>query len=230
MSISLLKCTHNTRDLGGYLCSDGALTKQLILLRSDAPKHMEDDDIQFLQKHSIRTVIDLRTTVNEPYQRMLESNGFEYRPCRISAGSSVPNSVDEVPVSYLAIAESDGIRDALRTIAASQSGVLFHCTAGKDRTGVLSAILLLHADVPDGTVIQDYTLTKEYGREILETVFRMFSDADKDIITPHPEHMKKFIKLFREKYQSTDIFMQRIGLSLNQRKAIRNKLRIGNLR
>lgn len=78
MSISLLKCTHNTRDLGGYLCSDGALTKQMILLRSDAPKHMEDDDIQFLQKHNFCTVIDLRTTVNDQYQRMLEASGFEY--------------------------------------------------------------------------------------------------------------------------------------------------------
>lgn len=221
----LLKSTHNTRDLGGYLCTDGALTRRNVLLRSDAPKHMGNWDIQYLLEQDIRTIIDLRTTKDTSYREMLEEKGFAYFPCRISAGSSVPGSVAEVPVSYLAIAESPAMADALRCIAEAERGVLFHCTAGKDRTGVLSAILLLHAGVPEETVIRDYALTKEYGKEILENVFRIFPDADRDIVTPHPEHMAGFLGLFREKYRSTEEYMQAIGLSQWQIRALRAKLR-----
>lgn len=222
---SLLKSTHNTRDLGGYPCSDGTVTKEMVLLRSDAPKQMPQDDMHFLLAHGIRTVIDLRTTKKDSYRAMLEANGFDYRPCRISAGSSIPNSAEEVPVSYLAIAESPGMADALRCIAEAGSGALFHCSAGKDRTGVLSAILLLHAGVAEDPVIRDYALTKDYAIEILQAVFHMFPDADRNVVTPHPEHMAKFLKLFSAKYHDTTHYMQEIGLSERQIDSIRTKLK-----
>lgn len=221
---SLLKSTHNTRDLGGYPCAGGSATSEMILLRSDAPKNIAPEDIRFLLSHNITTVIDLRTTEAPGYQRTLEENGFRYVPCRIAAGSSVPHSVEEVPFSYLAIAESPGMADALRTIAEAEAGVLYHCSAGKDRTGVLSAILLLHAGVDEETVIRDYALTQVYGKEILEAVFRLFPDADRSIVTPLPRHMSAFLQIFREKYQNTENYMRQTGLTSTQTAALRTKL------
>lgn len=80
---------------------------------------------------------------------------------------------------------------------------MFNCTAGKDRTGVVSAILLLHAGVSDMDIIDNYVLTKEYGRERLELVHKNFPEVDMNIVTPCEIFMKEFLRLFREEYADT---------------------------
>ena len=72
-----------------------------------------------------------------------DRNDFVYYNFQIIEGSGVPESVETVPISYMSIARAKEIPNVFKCIANAKTGVMFNCTAGKDRTGVVSAILLL---------------------------------------------------------------------------------------
>lgn len=90
-----------------------------------------------------------------------------------------------------------------RSIAKAKTGVMFNCTAGKDRTGVVSAVLLLHAGVDKNDIIQDYVLTREYGKERLALIHQNFPEIDMNIVTPCETFMAEFLQLFIGRYGDT---------------------------
>jgi len=124
----------------------------------------------------------------------------------------------------LAIAQAEHMPKVFRTIANAESGVMFNCTAGKDRTGVVSAILLLHARVSDTDIIENYVLTREYGRARLELVHKNFPEVDMNIVTPKAWFMEEFLRLFREKFGTTESYFKGLGFEAEEIERIRKKL------
>lgn len=224
--VSLLKTTQNTRDLGGYRTKDGTLTKEKVLLRSDVQNYPSEEDLDYLKRHGITTVIDMRGAgdVARKPSGFAEKDGFEYYNFQIEEGSGVPESVAAVPKSYMNIASAKAMPKVFRCIANAKTGVMFNCTAGKDRTGVVSAILLLHAGVSDKDVVDDYVLTKEYGRERLELIHKNFPNIDMNIVTPCEMFMEEFLRSFRRKYGDTEKYFKSIGLSDKEIQMLLNKL------
>ncbi len=211
---SLLKTTQNTRDLGGYRTKDGTLTKEEVLLRSDVQNYPGEEDYDYLKRHKITTIIDMRSArdVARRPSGFAEKEGFVYYNLQIEEGSGVPESMAAVPGSYMKIASAKAMPEVFRCIANAKSGVMFNCTAGKDRTGVVSAILLLHAGVSDKDIVDNYVLTKEYGRERLKLVHKNFPEVDMSIVTPCEMFMEEFLRLFREKYEDAENYFKCIGL------------------
>lgn len=211
---SLLKTTQNTRDLGGYRTKDGTLTKEEVLLRSDVQNYPGEEDYDYLKRHKITTIIDMRSArdVARKPSGFAEKEGFAYYNLQIEEGSGVPESMAAVPGSYMKIASAKAMPEVFRCIANAKSGVMFNCTAGKDRTGVVSAILLLHAGVSDKDIVDNYVLTKEYGRERLKLVHKNFPEVDMSIVTPCEMFMEEFLRLFRERYEDADNYFKSIGL------------------
>jgi protein-tyrosine phosphatase len=192
---SLLKSTQNTRDLGGYNTSDGGITKKFSLIRSDEQLNASKQDSSFLFAHKITTVIDLRTA----------------------------DDVLNKPNSYLKIAVSPGMKNLFECIANAPNGVIFNCSAGKDRSGVVSAILLLHAGVADDDIVENYVLTKHYIRKKLDYL-RKNTDLNMNIVTPCEDYMRKFLKKFRDEFGNTEKYFTRLGLSQKDIIKIRAKL------
>lgn len=225
MMQSILETTENTRDLGGYSGKSG-ITRNWMFLRSDAPKQLTEGDTALLLSHNITTIIDLREPgkVNLAENPFVSRKQFDWHHCPISEGSSIPQSVEAVPESYLAISESNGMAEAFHCIAAAPAGVLFHCTAGKDRTGVLSCILLQLAEVPEELVLLDYALTGEYLVNRLRSIREKFPELDPDIYHPHPSHLAAFLERWKEKYGNAENYLQSIGLSSDEIRMIRFKL------
>lgn len=223
---SLLDTTQNTRDLGGYLRINGEKTRPFRFLRSDKPEHPSQSDFQFLLSHGITTVIDLReeSAVNRLENPFANHPGFFWHHCPIQEGSGIPESVEAVPGSYLRIAESPGAAEAFRVMASAPDGVLFHCSAGKDRTGTLSTILLMLAQVPEETIVSDYLMTGECIRERLELVHQRFPELDMDIVTPSERHIAGFLRLWKEKYCTAELYLQSIGMTDGQIEKLRRKL------
>ena len=224
---SLLETTENTRDLGGYVCHDGTVTRRMSLIRSDVQKRPSERDIAFLIDNQITTVIDMRTEE----QRATAPSGFEgveglsYHHCPVvdESGSARSGETD-FPESYLKIAESDGTSSVFRTISEAPDGVIFNCVAGKDRSGVISAVLLLLADVSEKDVVTDYILTREYGTGRLRAIKENYPDADMDRIIPNAENMGGFIDLLMSKYGNARNYLLSIGLTWEETERIRNKL------
>ena len=223
---SLLETTQNTRDLGGYLRINGEKTRPFRFLRSDKPAHPSQSDFQFLLSHGITTVIDLReeSAVNRLENPFANHPGFVWHHCPIQEGSGIPESVEAVPGSYLQIAESPGAAEAFRVMASAPDGVLFHCSAGKDRTGTLAAILLTMVQVPEETVVSDYLITGECIRERLDLVHQRFPELDMDIVTPLPGHIRGFLDLWKSKYRTAENYLHTIGLTDGQMDNLRKKL------
>ena len=222
---SLLETTCNTRDLGGYACENG-VTKRLSVLRSDSQKAPSEKDFRFLFENGITTIIDLRdaAAVKKEKSGFDGAAGFRYHNCPIEEGSGVPISFSAVPHSYMDIAESAVMPEVFSIIANAPGGVMFNCSAGKDRTGVLSALLLMLAGVSDEDIIYDYLLTKECNRERLERFHKLFPEVDMNIVTPCEGHIVTFLALFRAKYGGVREYLRSIGINAEDAEKIKEKL------
>lgn len=223
---SLLETTLNTRELGGYRTRQGNMTKVDTLLRSDEQKQLSSGDIAYLSERQITTIIDMRTkkvTSHLP-SPFANKTPFAYHNIPIEEGSGVPESMEAVPVSYMNIAGSANMRQIYRSIAQAPQGVLFHCSAGKDRSGVVSAILLLLADVGDRDIIENYMMTKECNVKRFARARQNHPDLDINIIIPREEFILRFLQLFRDKYGDVENYMRSIGVLSEEIERIRGKL------
>lgn len=159
--------SHNIRDLGGYARQAGGVTQWRRLLRGEALHHLAPQSVDMLVADGLALVIDLRgphETGQAPHP-FAEHAGVAY--CNIALFDALaPIGMATTPFDmarrYCAALDQCGANLAavLRAIAAAPPGmVLFHCTAGKDRTGIIAALVLALAGVSRDDVIADYALT-----------------------------------------------------------------------
>lgn len=224
---SLLETTENTRDLGGYRILCGGHTRKNVILRSDIQKYPSKRDLEYLKKIKITTVIDMRSeeNISKSPSGFAGIDGFRYFNFPISEGSGIPESRAAVPHSYLKITEAPSMPNIFRCIANAENGVMINCTAGKDRTGVVTAILLLNAGVRKSDIISDYVVTKHYARGRIEAVRTNLPEVDIGIVIPCREYIEKFFELFTRKYGNTDSYFGLIGLDESESETLRRKLR-----
>ncbi|MFH8370981.1 tyrosine-protein phosphatase [Streptomyces sp. NPDC018031] len=161
---------HNFRDVGGYRTVDGRTVRWGRLYRSDSLGKLHGEDWERFLGLGIGAVIDLR------YPWEIEAKGrvpghpsfayhnlsIEHRPYDQAALGADVDTGPFLAERYLEVAH-DGvkeIREALEVIAAAgDTPVVFHCASGKDRTGLLAAVVLDLVGVPEADVVEDFTLT-----------------------------------------------------------------------
>lgn len=161
---------HNFRDIGGYRTADGGVVRWGRLYRADSLSKLAGRDWERFLDLDVRTVIDLRY----PWEisargRVPHSDGLAYHNLSIEHRTYDQASIDPAldPSRFLAdrYAEvaADGIaelRRSLEIIADPDAGpIVIHCASGKDRTGLLAALVLALVGVSDDDVIADFTLT-----------------------------------------------------------------------
>lgn len=181
---SILKSVKNARAI---------LPDSLRFIRSDVPANIGSEEIRWLISENILTVIDLREESERaakpcPLENMSE---FTYENMPVSGGNAVPETADGVAKSYINMAD-DNMKKIIDRIMSARSGVLYFCNAGKDRTGVVSAILLRKLGYDDEYIIEDYLKSAENPRETL-ALYAESSNTDINIITPKREYMEKFL-------------------------------------
>ena len=170
-SVALDK-VHNFRDLGGYPARGGT-TRWGLVYRADGLHRLTADDVAVLRERGLGLVIDLRTD-NELAERGRypvdqHDVAFHHLPVldRTWAPGEVPefdNSHDFLMWAYRDMLDvgSTKLAAALGIIAtAGDVPLVFHCAAGKDRTGLLAALLLAVLEVPDDYIAADYGKTAE---------------------------------------------------------------------
>ena len=118
--------------------------------------------------------------------------------------SDVPNRItekevqwliDDVSKSYLKMADEQ-MDKIINTISKAEANVLYFCNAGKDRTGVVSAILLYKMGMSLDYIIKDYMDSKNNLKNILEEYAIQFPDINIDIIMPHERYIQKFLESY----------------------------------
>lgn len=225
-SKSLLETTLNTRDLGDYKTRDGKPLQKDMFIRSDRQAYPSEKDLEYLKNHKITTIIDMRTSddcLDKP-SAFSKLGDFSYYNYPIQEGSQVPESVEAVPESYMKIASSPALKDIFNKMAEVETGVMYNCAAGKDRTGVVTAIILMLCDVKEEDIVYDYMLTKEYNKERFKMAAIHHPDLDINIIIPRESYIRDFMGLFIKKYGSVEGYFESIGVSKENVERIRRKL------
>ncbi len=185
-----LEGSFNFRDLGGYPARDGRVVRWGRLYRSDALHELTAGDVARLRELGLRTVVDLRTEreLARSGRGPLEPEDLAFHhlavvkeeavPDRVPRGAPVGESIaapapsgDDLAERYLWYLEvgSDAIARTLELLgSADHYPLVFHCAAGKDRTGVLAALVLDIVGVDRETIVADYVITAERIQLILE--------------------------------------------------------------
>lgn len=179
----------NCRDLGGLPVSAGGRTRFGVLLRSDALLMLTPMDAIALRRLALTTVIDLRQADERArdHSALSGRSGIDEHHVpiwqAIHDAGRLPSDPWDLAAWYHAALDHAGAAFAMSVerLAASTGASLFHCTVGKDRTGLLAALVLESVGVGRGDVVDDYVLTHE---RIDPIRIRLIADAEARGIDP----------------------------------------------
>ena len=165
----------NIRDLSYLRRPDGRGLKKGMFFRSAALRKLKEEDIAFLKENNIKTVIDLRTDaeIHKKPDIVLEGVTYHHIPLLTEETMGITHEgglkgykkPPHMPSLYAMLASDEhsveGIKKALAIILDPKRGgaILWHCTEGKDRGGLVSAMLLLAAGIEEEKIIEDYALS-----------------------------------------------------------------------
>lgn len=217
----------NFRDLGGYEAGDGTHTRWRTLFRADGLGELTEADLSVLRQIGIRTVIDLRSGSE------LERGRFDVEAHPV-AFHHFP-FIDELPdaqdfdrrpgllgTQYLEIVRDAGsqIVAALEVLASPDAvPAVFHCTAGKDRTGVLSAVLLSLLGVDEPTVVADYALSGAAMARLRAKIIAKYPESREtienidEVFSADPAQMEQLLDHIAEQYGSVSAYVEGLGAS-----------------
>ncbi len=167
----------NVRDLGGHATEDGRVTQFGRIVRADSVRRLSDDGWRALTEYGVRTVVDLRYQVEldrDPPRDVdldvvhisLFGEPDEERWVELEKlGTAQGDAAGFTRVIYLEVLEEhrEKVADAVAAVGhAAPGGVVVHCHAGKDRTGLVTALLLRLAGVPTDEVALDYAESERH--------------------------------------------------------------------
>ena len=198
-----LQSVKNSRELGGYIGQDGKTVKKGLLLRTGRLCNISDKDLEILkEKYNVGYIIDFRMPVESQADKDPVIKNTLYRNFDIidytmfESGDKMQDGINTtdpreiLPLivstgalsddAYIKYADNDKAKAAFREFfrilrdADENRSVLWHCTSGKDRTGIASMLVLTALGADESTIIYDYLLTNEFNRKEIEQTEKLF--------------------------------------------------------
>ena len=215
----------NTRDLGGYETQGGMFTKARKYIRGSSPSQASEEDLLKLKEYGVEVVVDLRS----PFEKSQGENPFkkdedvEYYEVNLFDSLSAEakdakfKEYKDLGGVYVYMLEhrKKEIKDVFDIfIKHSYECTLFHCTSGKDRTGVISILLMDLAGCHEYDIVKDYSETYENNKEINDYLLTLIEDEEaKDFIKSSPRYVMELLDYIRENYGSAKEYLVTIGIS-----------------
>lgn len=236
-----LKCRKlkNIRDLG-YLSitpknnrETEKITSPGVFIRSENPYQISKQDLAVLTSYGVKTIIDLRTEseIQKKENPFSKNPNFSYYHIDyigdfLQIALSKEYGAASLADLYIGLLKncSDKIRDLFSTIAEKigDGGILFHCSMGKDRTGVTAALLLDLAGVEREEIVEDYAAScyclKGYISRLNE-----FPTYHSDFLQSEPKEMEKMLDFLENIYGGTESYLLNIGVSSKEIETIKEK-------
>jgi protein-tyrosine phosphatase len=244
MDIVELDGAYNVRDLGGLRIENNGKTRHGLVYRGDSLDFISnrDESILFGQL-GIRAVIDLRTKAEadslSSEQRLVAHHSVAYHRYSLLHEDRLghePFPADdpvELAKVYLNNAKDgkESIRKTFETLysySSSNTPCIFHCAAGRDRTGIISAILLALVNVSDSDIATDYLRSNHHAREVTQRLEAnpLYSDtkSEHSILLLKKETILMFLDHLRAEYGGAKEFLLDCGISPAVLQGLRNDL------
>ena len=228
-----LEAVHNFRDLGGYPAAGGRTTKWRTLFRSDGLYRLRGaNDMSRVMQLGLKSVIDLRTEREQREQGIFPIDDIEVNFHHLSivdvtwSDTETPEFDDEVEFlvwGYRDMLEigSSRFADAMHVLAQTDSlPAVFHCAAGKDRTGVLAALLLSSLGVEDVHICADYGLTQDAMRRSIAwskvhrpELAERYATIPKAYLAADPRAMQIILTELAQQHGSVRNYVREIGVA-----------------
>ncbi len=236
----------NARDTGGLLVAGGGHIRPGALVRSDVLTRLTPSGRAALIAHGVRTIIDVRTSdeierdVDYPFRDDPDADpryvnvSFvteldEARAAEVHALRHSATRLEELNKMDLEVHRA-GVAAVISAVADAQpGGVLVHCYAGKDRTGLSVALLLSVAGVSDEDIADDYALTMLNLEPLIAEWLQTIPDeAERDrmriLAAPSREAMLETLGYVAEHYSDASGYLRSVGVSEAQLQRIRERL------
>jgi protein tyrosine/serine phosphatase len=213
----------NFRDLGGYPTADGRTLVWRRIYRSDGLHRLTKSDCARIRDElRVTDLVDLRSSaeLSVDGRGLLENEplAFHHVPLFDGNTSTASFEVKEMTLAdrYLGLAEvaKPAIARVVTIVAEAEGGTVYHCAAGKDRTGVISAILLSALGVSDELIVADYALTQQNLDAIVARLgesegYKTMLDAlPPDTLHADPQTMVSLLEQLRERYGSAEGYLE----------------------
>jgi protein-tyrosine phosphatase len=225
----------NARDLGGYPTLDGSTTRWRSLVRSDDLSQLTSAGLEALSSYGIETVVDLRwpDEVAEMPSPVQALRHIRYEPFSLCTPTQkewrarrADNTAKELWNRAMLQHLRDELRQVLEIVATASAGpLLFHCVAGKDRTGVLAALLLALADVLPEAIAYDYA---ESFDNLRDGYLQRYADAEPAAIIDAlqcPAQGVHNMLAYLEELGGTRAYLEAIGMRREHIALLRARLR-----
>jgi protein-tyrosine phosphatase len=232
----------NFRDLGGYLGIDGRPVRWRTLYRADALHRLDDDELDVLGRLGVRSVLDLRTAGEVAKGRIhadrlgivhhhLPVLDETWAPAELPADADAGMVLGSLYIQMLDVG-APALGGALRLLAEAPSlPAVFHCAAGKDRTGVLAALVLGLLGVPDEVIVADYALTAAAMERLKERLavdapesLTAMNDQPSAYLAAPAEAMERFLRHVDEAFGSMEGYARTIGADADLVAELRGRL------
>jgi protein-tyrosine phosphatase len=230
----------NFRDLGGYATSDGRRVRWRRLFRSDALQVLTAADVARVRDElQIGDVIDLRSSaeLRSDGRGLLQHETIRFHHLPLYDGEqtqSARTAAAAVTLAdrYFLLAEyaRAAIARVVTVLAETSAPAVYHCAAGKDRTGVVSAVILGALGVADEVIVADYAATQEHLDAIVARLmaaegYRTILEAlPPDTLHAQPETMLELLARIRERYGSMLAYLTAAGVSTRTLSQLANSL------
>jgi protein-tyrosine phosphatase len=228
----------NSRDLGGYPTADGRETRWGAVVRSDNLTTLTEAGRAALVAYGIRSIIDLRrpSEIQElpsPFA-VPGTHGIEYTNIPFQDPAS-PEEAEPETLALIYVGMLNRYRQRVAAVMtavaqAPNGGVLVHCAGGKDRTGLVSALLLSVAEVAPETVAADYALSSEYLRP-REEEYLLSGPGDRAererivaMYRPTVEVMLEVLDHLNGRSGGVESYLVRAGVAAEDINRLRNRL------
>ena len=233
-----LKGLYNARELGGFPTKDGGVTKYRRLIRCESTADLTPEDVEFLKDYGVTLSIDFRGSQETdltrsklkdlPWVKYIKRSVFNEQVARGAGIHRTAQQKEQMRFirwgdMYISIIKErmDWVKDVIEDITACDGAAIFNCTTGKDRTGVMAAVLLGLAGAYESDIIADYAVSQIHllpvYRRIGHTMPVAGPNGEIDLTDPFfktaPENMEIMIDYIIRQWGSFRAYVSACGVS-----------------
>lgn len=227
----------NCRELGGMPLRDGHVFRSGLFLRSGAPSELKTrEEFEQVKAYGVKNVIDFRGVTElercgNPFRDDADTNFYSI-PLFIGDPGDVNNDTMQFLRThhlgdyYVIIMEQlgDKVAQVLRVLLNAEGLTLYHCAHGKDRTGVISAILYLIAGADREDIVTNYKVSYDYLEDFLKPLIDAAPDDMKHTLRSDEINIRIFLKYIDDKWDSkVENYLISNGMTESEINALRDK-------
>lgn len=233
----------NFRDIGGYKTADGRAVRRGIFYRSAPIRFKDEEERREFEACKIKTILDLRSETEREIRPDEEVAGCNYLPCSAIPESTVNGgNLDMVALiksgDFAKLGEyvravykslpfaNEAYRVLFDLMRKDELPVVFHCSAGKDRTGFAAYLILKTLGVPDETVMEDYLLSNVCRKAENDAILAKFPQASaaEGLLNVKAEYLQSAIDEIFAKYANFEAYLAaEYGVTADEIAAFRDR-------